>query len=78
MILVKHLDLFKIALNTPLAQRKPGWIDFNAGRLLEGAAAELTRALLDHVLAIASGSQQVRNEINGFREIAIFKDGVTL
>jgi altronate hydrolase len=30
------------------------------------------------VIDVASGRMQTRNEQNGFREIAIFKDGVTL
>ncbi|MFQ7114276.1 hypothetical protein, partial [Hallella bergensis] len=38
---------------------------------------ELTRKFVDKVLAVANG-EQTRNEINGYREIAIFKNGVTL
>jgi altronate hydrolase len=69
----------KIATNNELAQKKAGWIDFNAGRLLEGATlSDLSDELLHRLLEIASGRVRTRNEINGFREIAIFKDGVTL
>ena len=32
---------------------------------------------IDKVLAVASGSP-ARNELNGYREISIFKNGVTL
>lgn len=70
----------KIASNTDIALRKPSWIDFNAGVVVDGthtldeAGADLTRLVLD----IASGSKRTRNEQNGFREIAIWKDGVTL
>lgn len=68
----------KIATNTDLAARKPNWIDFDAGRLLAGETlAALGGALFDHVVETAGG-QPARNELNGFREIAIFKDGVTL
>lgn len=69
----------KIASNTGLATRKPGWIDFNAGDLLnEGASREkVTGDLVGLVLETASG-KQTRNEINGYREIAIWKEGVTL
>lgn len=68
----------KIATNTDLAERKPNWIDFDAGRLLQGASVDsLGRELLEQVIETASG-QPARNELNGFREIAIFKDGVTL
>ncbi len=69
----------KIATNSALAGRKAGWIDFDAGRLLEGVAmADTAAALLRHVVEVASGRLQAKNELNGFREIAIFKDGVTL
>jgi altronate hydrolase len=69
----------KISTNTALARRKPNWIDFDAGRLLEGVDMPgLARELLGNVLEIAGGKVQTRNELNGFRQIAIFKDGVTL
>lgn len=68
----------KIATNTPLAQKKKGWIDFNAGRLLEGKTLEeLGTELLELVLQTASG-KQTRGEKNGCRGLAIFKQGVTL
>ena len=69
----------KIATNSDLATRKAGWVDFNAGQLLENKTMPaLADELLAHVVDIASGRKQARNEENGFREIAIFKDGVTL
>ena len=69
----------KIASNTPLAQRKSGWIDFDAGRLVAGASMpKLADELLALVVDIASGRQLTRNEINDCRQIAIFKEGVTL
>lgn len=69
----------KIASNSELAARKKQWIDFDAGRLLDGTPMEeLADRLFDQVVAIANGEMQTRSEINGFREIAIFKDGVTL
>ncbi|HNW87290.1 MAG TPA: altronate dehydratase family protein [Candidatus Limiplasma sp.] len=68
----------KIASNTLLAQKKPGWIDFDAGRLLEGETLDsLADELIAKVLATASG-QPARNEENGYQGIAIFKTGVTL
>ena len=68
----------KISTNTPLAVGKPGWIDFNAGVLAEGRPMEEVGArFIDFVLAAASGAP-VNNEKNGWREIAIFKTGVTL
>jgi altronate hydrolase len=68
----------KIASNSPLAQRKKSWIDFDAGRLLDGMTLEaLGRELTDQVLRVASG-EQTRGEENGFHDLAIFKQGVTL
>ena len=68
----------KIATNTPLAEGKPKWIDFNAGVLAEGKAMDkVAEKFIDYVLAVASG-ESVNNEKNDFREIAIFKSGVTL
>jgi altronate hydrolase len=68
----------KIATNSSLAARKPGWIDFDAGRMATGAdPAVLALELLDLVARTASGTA-ARNEKNGYRDIAIFKDGVTL
>jgi altronate hydrolase len=69
----------KVASNTALATRKRQWIDFDAGQLLAGVSMDdLAGRLFDRVLAIASGEVETRSEINGHREIAIFKDGVTL
>jgi altronate hydrolase len=70
----------KISTNTELARRKPNWIDFDAGVLADSEAApgEVARDLLALVLKIASGEVRAKNELNGFREIAIFKTGVTL
>jgi len=69
----------KIASNSSLAERKPLWIDFDAGPLLTGTTMDdLTRHLVDLVLQTASGTTPARNETNGYREIAIWKDGVTL
>lgn len=68
----------KISTNNDLAARKPNWIDFNAGQLLVGKDMRSVRdAFIDKVIAVASG-EKARNEINGYSEIAIFKNGVTL
>ncbi len=69
----------KIASNTTLAERKPHWIDFDAGRLLNEALSDsLVHELLNLALNVASGKTRTCNEQNQYREIAIFKDGVTL
>lgn len=68
----------KISTNKNLASKKPSWIDFDASPLIEGEdMAEMTDKLMSLVLQVASG-KETKNEINGYREIAIFKDGVTL
>ena len=68
----------KIATNPTLAKNKPHWVDFSAGQLIEGRTMkELVPEFIDKVLAVASG-EPARNEENGYREISIFKNGVTL
>lgn len=65
----------KVATNKALAEKKSSWIDFDASPVLDGK--DLTQELLDFVLEVAEG-KQTKNEIHEYREIAIFKDGVTL
>lgn len=68
----------KISTNSGLAKRKPTWIDFNAGVLVEDAdMKEVAAKFADFVLEVASG-KRVHSEIAGIHEIAIFKNGVTL
>lgn len=68
----------KIASNSALAANKPAWIDFDAGRMLTGDRAAIHGQLLRLVLDAASGAVKAQNELHGYREIAIFKNGVTL
>ncbi len=68
----------KIASNSTLAKTKKNWIDFDAGRLLEGMTLQqLSEELFQLVLETASG-KKVKSEENGYRDIAIFKQGITL
>ncbi len=68
----------KISSNTPLADKKRNWIDFNTGVLLDGQELpRLSEALMDKVLAIAGG-ELVLSEKSGYHDMAIFKTGVTL
>ena len=69
----------KIATNTPLATKKAGWIDFNAGVVADGKRTldEAGADLMQLVLEVASG-KQTKTEERGYREISIFKDGVVL
>lgn len=68
----------KISTNSDLSMRKPSWIDYDAGQIVFGksfvnSADELVKLVAD----VASG-KQTKNEENGYRQIALFKTGVTL
>ena len=69
----------KVSSNSDLAERKPHWIDFDAGPIAAGTAtvAGLRESFIRAVLDVAEG-KPTRNEINGIGEIVIFKTGVTL
>jgi altronate hydrolase len=68
----------KISSNSALGEKKPKWIDFDAGQVLAGKSMEEAgQELLQLVIDTASG-KPARNEINDEREIAIWKSGVTL
>lgn len=64
----------KIATNRNLAEKKANWIDYDASGLLE---KDLTDDFFDYILSVASGLE-TKNEINDYREISIFKDGIVL
>lgn len=73
-----YVPTVKVSTNTPLFNNKPGWIDFNAGTLVEGETmTELSNRFIDYMIDVASG-RATHNERKGYREIAIFKTGVTL
>lgn len=68
----------KISTNSTLAKNKPTWIDFNAGILVEDEPmSTVHQRFADYIISVASG-EKVNNEKKGYREIAIFKTGVTL
>ena len=67
----------KIASNSALARRKHGWIDFDAGRVLEDGIEGAAESFAHRIAAIASG-EETAAERNGEREIAFWKRGVTL
>ena len=69
----------KISSNSGLAAKKNNWIDFDAGVICEtGDISACGSALFDYVLSLASGEIRTKNEEKGYRDIAIFKNGVTL
>ena len=68
----------KVATNHSLAQRKANWIDFDASPVLKDVSMdELTEEFLEYIIKVASG-EETKNEINNYREIPIFKDGIVL
>lgn len=73
-----YVPTMKVSTNSGLAHRKPQWIDFNAGVIVEDEPMEQTLIrFTDYVIRVANG-EQTNNEKNGYHEIAIFKTGVTL
>ena len=73
-----YVPTMKISTNSTLYTNKPAWIDFNAGVIAEGEDMQETcRRFTDFIVDVASG-RQTNNERNGYHEIAIFKNGVTL
>lgn len=72
------IPTMKISTNSNLFHNKPNWIDFNAGQLVEGRPMKDVLAdFIDKIIRVASG-EKAQNEKNGYREISIFKNGVTL
>lgn len=68
----------KISSNTALYRRKKHWIDFDAGALITGASMQgLAKTLYECMLSVAQMDCKTLNEINGYRDIAMLKDGVT-
>lgn len=68
----------KISSNTPLSQHKKNWIDFDAGVIADGTPFDKCKdALMAKILDVASGAPVLSERLDK-RDIAIFKDGVTL
>ena len=69
----------KVSTNSELARRKPQWIDFNAGVLLDDVTMDkLLQQFTLYVIDVASGRSRTTAELHGNAEFAIFKTGVTL
>ena len=68
----------KISTNSALAQFKANWIDFNAGTMVEDEEPQAAlERLIEKVLVTVNGDK-LKHELSGFKEISIFKSGVTL
>ncbi|MBR2461163.1 MAG: UxaA family hydrolase [Clostridia bacterium] len=72
------IPTLKISTNTALATQKPHWIDYDAGVLLsDNGMSRYADELFKLCIGVANGSP-TRGESNGYWDIAIFKNGVTL
>lgn len=69
----------KISTNSAIYEQKKHWIDFNAGQILEDDVDEdaVLEEFIQYIIAVASG-KQLNHERMNFKEMAIFKTGVTL
>ena len=68
-----YVPTMKISTNSNLYKNKP-----NAGVIAEGEPMEqVAKRFADFVIEVANGAK-TNNEKNGYHEIAIFKNGVTL
>jgi len=69
----------KISTNSELYEKKNNWIDFNAGQIIDGVDMDkLAEDLMVYILKVVSGEKRTKNEVNNYRDIGIFKKGVTL
>jgi len=67
----------KISTNSPLAKKKPHWIDYDAGKILTTPTKEVVQDFTDYIIDVCNGNW-THNENRNYREIAIWKFGVTL
>ena len=69
----------KISTNTALYDKKRAWIDFDAGVLVTNGfdMDNTSEKFFDYILSVAGG-EKTATERQNIRDIAIFKDGVTL
>lgn len=69
----------KISTNTELFERKHQWMDFNAGEIATGRSIEeVSDDFMSYIEAVISGEKLTSTEKRNYREIAIFKNGITL
>lgn len=67
----------KVSSNTPLAQDKPRWIDFDAGQLLNTPMEKMSADFIQYVIDVASG-KHTNNEKYNVHGFTMFKTGVTV
>lgn len=70
----------KIATNTTLAEKMKDIIDINTGSIIEGTETiqEAGARVLDYIISVASGTEQVAAERNGQYDFIPWKRGVSL
>ncbi|MCL2694654.1 MAG: UxaA family hydrolase, partial [Oscillospiraceae bacterium] len=74
-----YAPTIKISSNSELASRKPNWTDYDAGCLISGKSMEEAGdELWELIKSVAEGKTRTKSEENGYREFAVFKNGVTL
>ncbi|MCH4170413.1 MAG: altronate dehydratase family protein [Lactobacillus sp.] len=71
-----YVPTVKVASNSYIANKKPRWIDFDAGQLMTTSMDELADQFIQYIIDVASG-QKTNNEKYGIHGLAIFKTGVT-
>ncbi len=73
---------FRLSSNNYLAKKKSGWIDYNAGILLDNPGEEnldkFTKELFSQIVATCNGEYKTKNEVNGYYQMSFLRDGVTL
>ena len=72
------MPTFKISSNSALFGRKSNWIDFNAGELINGIGFDILADELQNKLISVLNGEKTKNELNNYRDISVFKDGVIM
>jgi altronate hydrolase len=74
------VPVVKVSTSTPLAERMPDIIDFDAGRIITGAIsiAEAADELLDLCIQVASGKLACKADILGQNDFIPWKRGLSL
>ncbi|MCT6857171.1 MAG: altronate dehydratase family protein [Bombilactobacillus mellis] len=71
-----YVPTVKVSSNSYIAKKKPRWIDFDAGQLMNTSMDELADQFIQYIIDVASG-EKTNNEKYGIHGLAIFKIGVT-
>jgi len=68
--------LFRLSTNNDLAKKKPHWIDFNAGRVVDGEDLDtLAQELYKLILDTSNGELETCNERSGYYQMGFLRDG---